>query len=291
MTLSDGRPVWHRVASLVADWGADLVGERGLSAVGAVVGATHPRAVGEARKLMPQSILLLPGVGAQGAKPADLERAFTSGPASALVAASRSVIYAFREGGGDFRAAAGAEAARLRERDMDRLRAGSQLSAARSWRVYAAPGGVPARRDDRVALLRSELQGSSHAAPTLTPAGSRTSSRSTVMPQRKLYVVRAGDTIAAISVKTHVAQARILALNPKVCADGALHRREAAAPMRGLLAAFVVAVACCAARVGKAPRPRSVDARAWLVDEPGHRRGARRARRPLRSSRSPRSRS
>ena len=114
MTLSDGRPAWHGVASLVADWGSDLVGERGLSAVGAVVGATHPRAVSEARKLMPQSILLLPGVGAQGAKPGDLERAFTSGPASALVAASRSVIYAFREGGEDFRAAAGAEAARLR---------------------------------------------------------------------------------------------------------------------------------------------------------------------------------
>jgi len=114
MTLSDGRPAWQAVASLVADWGADLVGEHGLSAVGAVVGATYPRAVSEARKLMPQSILLLPGIGAQGARPGDLARAFTSGPASALVNASRSVIYAFREEGGDFRTAAGAEAARLR---------------------------------------------------------------------------------------------------------------------------------------------------------------------------------
>ena len=50
------------------------------------------RAVGEARKLMPQSVLLLPGVGAQGASPLHLERAWTSGPASALVAASRSII-------------------------------------------------------------------------------------------------------------------------------------------------------------------------------------------------------
>ena len=114
VTLSDGRPMWQHVARLVADWGADLVGEHGLSAVGAVVGATHPRAVGEARQLMPQTVLLLPGVGAQGATPADLARAFTSGPASALVNASRSVIYAFREAGGDFRTAAGAEAARLR---------------------------------------------------------------------------------------------------------------------------------------------------------------------------------
>jgi orotidine-5'-phosphate decarboxylase len=114
LTLSDGRPVWHHVAALVADWGTDLVGEHGLSAVGAVVGATHPRAVSEARKLMPQTILLLPGVGAQGARPGDLARAFTSGPASALVNAARSVNYAFRESGEDFRVAAGAEAARLR---------------------------------------------------------------------------------------------------------------------------------------------------------------------------------
>jgi len=114
LALSDGRRVWHQVAELVAQWGEDLVGERGLSSVGAVVGATYPRAVGEARRLMPQAILLLPGVGAQGATPADVARGFTSGPASALVPVSRSIIYAFRNDGPDWRKAAGAEAARLR---------------------------------------------------------------------------------------------------------------------------------------------------------------------------------
>jgi orotidine-5'-phosphate decarboxylase len=114
LVLSDGRPLWQQVARLVHEWGEDLVGERGLSSVGAVVGATHPRAVGEARRLMPQAVLLLPGVGAQGATPADVARAFTSGPASALVTVSRSVIYAFRVDGADWRTAAGAEAARLR---------------------------------------------------------------------------------------------------------------------------------------------------------------------------------
>ena len=96
-------------------WGEDLVGERGLSSVGAVVGATYPRAVAEARRLMPQAILLLPGIGAQGATPADVARAFTSGPASALVPVSRSVIYAFRVAGADWRKAAAAESARLRD--------------------------------------------------------------------------------------------------------------------------------------------------------------------------------
>ena len=114
LALSNGRPLWQHVSLLVAEWAAELVGDRGLSSVGAVVGATHPRAVGEARRLLPQSILLLPGIGAQGASPADVARAFTSGPASALVPASRSVIYAYRHGENDWRAAAGAAAARLR---------------------------------------------------------------------------------------------------------------------------------------------------------------------------------
>jgi orotidine-5'-phosphate decarboxylase len=114
LALSDGRRLWQHVAELVAEWGEELVGERGLSSVGAVVGATYPRAVAEARRLMPQAIMLLPGIGAQGATPADVARAFTSGPASALVPVSRSVIYAFRVDGADWRKAAAAEAARLR---------------------------------------------------------------------------------------------------------------------------------------------------------------------------------
>ena len=114
VVLKDGRPMWHYVAELVDEWGADTAGEVGLSSVGAVVGATHPRAVAEARRLMPRTILLLPGVGAQGGSIADLARAFQSGPASAVVPVSRSVIYAFREAGSDFREAAGAEAARLK---------------------------------------------------------------------------------------------------------------------------------------------------------------------------------
>src|SRR5919108_3016035 len=91
LSLSDGRPLWQHVALLVEEWGEGLVGARGLSSIGAVVGATYPRAVAEARKLMPQAVLLLPGIGAQGATPADVARAFTSGPASALVSVSRAI--------------------------------------------------------------------------------------------------------------------------------------------------------------------------------------------------------
>jgi orotidine-5'-phosphate decarboxylase len=114
LQTTDGHPVWHHVARLVAELGEEAVGECGLSNVGAVVGATFPRAVAEARKLMPKAVLLLPGVGAQGATPADVARAFTSGPSSALVTVSRAVIYAFRGEDVDWRSAAAAEAARLR---------------------------------------------------------------------------------------------------------------------------------------------------------------------------------
>jgi len=105
--LADGRKLWHRVAELVGEWGAGLVGEHGLSAVGAVLGATFPEDVAVARTLLPQAVFLLPGIGAQGARPADVAAAFAAGPASALVSASRSVIYA---PGDDWRAAAAAEA-------------------------------------------------------------------------------------------------------------------------------------------------------------------------------------
>ena len=123
-TLSDGRMLWQYLAELVHEWGQPVVGERGLSSIGAVVGATHPRAVSQARKLMPQTPLLLPGVGAQGATPADVARAFTSGPASALVTASRSVIYAFRNSEEDWRTAAGSAAERL----------SAQVWAAAGWK-------------------------------------------------------------------------------------------------------------------------------------------------------------
>jgi orotidine-5'-phosphate decarboxylase len=123
LVLRDGQPLWQHVARLVGEWGEDIVGERGLSSVGAVVGATHPRAVGEARRILPRAILLLPGVGAQGATPADVARAFTSGPASALVTVSRAVMYASRRSDADWRTAAGLEAARLK----------SEVWAASGW--------------------------------------------------------------------------------------------------------------------------------------------------------------
>jgi orotidine-5'-phosphate decarboxylase len=59
--------------------------------MGAVVGATEPERFARLRELMPRSIFLIPGVGAQGGRPESLGAAFAPGPASGLVAASRSI--------------------------------------------------------------------------------------------------------------------------------------------------------------------------------------------------------
>jgi orotidine-5'-phosphate decarboxylase len=95
----DDRPLHERLAELVAERAPLLAGESGLSGMGAVVGATAPEHLGRLRDLMPESVFLIPGVGAQGGKPEELAPALVSGkPASILVAAARSIAGAHDPG-------------------------------------------------------------------------------------------------------------------------------------------------------------------------------------------------
>jgi orotidine-5'-phosphate decarboxylase len=73
-----------------------LVGDRGFSSIGAVVGATQPQVMQSLRKRLPKSFFLLPGYGAQGATAEMTRAAFIDGQ-GALVSASRSVLYAHRD--------------------------------------------------------------------------------------------------------------------------------------------------------------------------------------------------
>ena len=74
-------PLHERLAMLVDELSGRLLGESGLSGLGAVVGATEPEHIARLRELMPRSVFLLPGVGAQGGDPALLGAAFAPGPA------------------------------------------------------------------------------------------------------------------------------------------------------------------------------------------------------------------
>ncbi len=82
-----GRPVYRHVAELAARLGSG-------GNVGLVVGATAPAEVAEVRGVSSLPFLL-PGVGAQGGDvEAAVRAAWNGDPASCLVAASRSILYA-----------------------------------------------------------------------------------------------------------------------------------------------------------------------------------------------------
>ena len=113
--LADGGSVSERLADLVHQLGEEGLGRRGLSDVGAVVGATAPDRLSSLRERMPHAVFLLPGVGAQGGRVEDLKPAFRPGPAGGLITVSRGIVNAHERAGGDPGAAAAAAARRLRE--------------------------------------------------------------------------------------------------------------------------------------------------------------------------------
>ena len=107
-------PLHERLAALVDSLGEDQVGHSGLSCVGAVTGATEPGLLERLRDLMPRAVFLVPGVGAQGGRVEDLGAAFAHNPAGGLVTASRSIVGAYKQRGGDPASAAAAAAEELR---------------------------------------------------------------------------------------------------------------------------------------------------------------------------------
>ena len=93
----EGRRVFERVAERVNDWAnqAGCIGDSGYSLVAAVVAATYPDDTRLLRDLMPNSLLLVPGVGTQGGTLADASLAFHEDGWGGLVTVSRSIIYAW----------------------------------------------------------------------------------------------------------------------------------------------------------------------------------------------------
>lgn len=91
------KPLSHVIGDKVSEWGSTVIGTSGYSLVGAVVGATFPHEARALRRIMPRSIFLVPGVGAQGANLATLPEFFNDDGHGAIIAASRSLIYAYRE--------------------------------------------------------------------------------------------------------------------------------------------------------------------------------------------------
>jgi orotidine-5'-phosphate decarboxylase len=90
----NGRTVSQRLAEMVNEYAANSTGLSGYSPIGAVVGATYPEEASDLRKIMPKSIFLVPGYGAQGGAAKDIIPCFNEDGLGAVVSSSRGIIFA-----------------------------------------------------------------------------------------------------------------------------------------------------------------------------------------------------
>ncbi len=95
--LKDGGTVFELMAEFVKKWGAEIIGEKGYSSVGAVVGATYSKQAKSLRKIIPQAFFLVPGYGAQGGGAKDVLPCFNDDGLGAIVNSSRGIIFAYEK--------------------------------------------------------------------------------------------------------------------------------------------------------------------------------------------------
>jgi orotidine-5'-phosphate decarboxylase len=95
--LTDGQPMYRRVAEVVEELSAKYADADGYGPIGAVVGATYPQELVELRTAMPHVPLLIPGYGSQGGTAADVAAAFDRKGLGAVINNSRGINFAFRQ--------------------------------------------------------------------------------------------------------------------------------------------------------------------------------------------------
>ncbi len=94
---TSGGTVAEVVASRVHEWGRPFRGECGYGSVGAVVGATYPEEARRLREIMPHTLFLIPGFGAQGADADDAVAALDRKGEGGVINSSRGIIFAFKK--------------------------------------------------------------------------------------------------------------------------------------------------------------------------------------------------
>ena len=113
------QPLWEVVAQRVHGWASDYIGDHDLTPIGAVIGATYPDHARRARELMPNSLILVPGYGTQGAEAHDAVAAIRRDGLGVIVNASRSLMYAWRKREGLAPGSAAAQAADQMRRELN----------------------------------------------------------------------------------------------------------------------------------------------------------------------------
>lgn len=98
ISLEKGRTqLYNLVALRINKYAQECIGKRGYSPIGAVVGAQFPSQAFSLRKIMPNSIFLVPGYGAQGGTSKELVNCFNADGYGAVVNSSRGIIYAYEK--------------------------------------------------------------------------------------------------------------------------------------------------------------------------------------------------
>lgn len=113
---SSAPPLYEAAARLVADLGEK--GASGYPDAGAVVGATRPEAGRRVRRLLPGTLFLVPGYGAQKGDASGVRALLNGDRSGVLVNSSRDILRAFEEPdlkAGDYKSAARNAARRMRE--------------------------------------------------------------------------------------------------------------------------------------------------------------------------------
>ena len=95
------RYLYEIVADLIKPASDNSIGESGYSGIGAVVGATYPEAAQKLRKQLPNSLFLVPGVGAQGGGNEGIKACFNDDGLGAVISSSRAIMYPHLYGAAD----------------------------------------------------------------------------------------------------------------------------------------------------------------------------------------------
>ncbi|MBR2375430.1 MAG: orotidine-5'-phosphate decarboxylase [Clostridia bacterium] len=115
LLLENGKTVYEYMGALVEKWGETTIGKYGYSAVGAVVGATHPTEAARLRQVLPHTFFLIPGYGAQGGNAEMLKSCFKADGLGGVVNNSRGILCAYKKNGGTYYEAARAAAVAMQQ--------------------------------------------------------------------------------------------------------------------------------------------------------------------------------
>ncbi len=120
LILEDGTAMYEKMGALVEKWGESTIGKYGYSAVGAVVGATHPKEAARLRETMEHTFFLIPGYGAQGGNAEMLKSCFGKDGLGGVVNNSRGILCAYKKLGGSYYEAARAATVAM-QRDLSNV--------------------------------------------------------------------------------------------------------------------------------------------------------------------------